>query len=187
MAATKSSTVNAMRPVHARVRAAASPVLSLAVALALGGCGSKSLGTQATAKDFNRHNFSNPTKIDNKWLPMVPGTQLVYEGHSNLGGGLRPHRVVFTVTDLTKVIDGIRTRAVWDRDFHEGRLEEAELAFFAQDNDGNIWALGEYPEEHDSHGRLAWAPNTWIVGANAKPGINIRGNPRLGTSDYSHG
>jgi hypothetical protein len=142
---------------------------------------------QATEKDFNRENFSNPTRIDNKWLPMAPGTEYVYRGRSNLGGGLRPHRLVMIVTDLTKVINGVRTVVVWDGDFHAGRLEEGELAFFAQDNDRNIWALGEYPEAYDKHGKFIDAPNTWIVGANAKPGINMRGSPRPVSSSYRQG
>ena len=32
---------------------------------------------------FDHDNFDNPTVIDNEWLPMVPGTRLVYEGFTN--------------------------------------------------------------------------------------------------------
>src|SRR6266545_7235372 len=68
--------------------------------------------------DFSSDNFSNPTKIDNTWSPLVPGTQFILEGQANRGGGLLPHRVVFTVTDLTKVINGVRTRVLWDVDYN---------------------------------------------------------------------
>jgi len=47
------------------------------------------------------------------------------------GSGRRPHQVVFTVTDLVRVINGVRTVVDWDRDINEGELEEAELAFQA--------------------------------------------------------
>jgi hypothetical protein len=51
------------------------------------------------------------------------------------------HRVVFTVTDLTKVINGVRTVVIFDRDYTDDRLLESELAFYAQDKDGNVWHL----------------------------------------------
>jgi hypothetical protein len=160
----------------------------LGLALGLGACGSRTVAARpSTAKDFNRGDFSEPAKIDNRWLPMTPGTQLTYEGRSNLGRGLRPHREVFIVTDLTKVIDGVRTLVIWDRDLQAGRLDEQELAFFAQDNRRNIWALGEYPEQYE-RGELQGAPGTWIAGRQgAKPGIHMRGDPRPGTSSYSQG
>ena len=75
--------------------------------------------------NFNRNNFSNPTKIDNRWLPLAPGTQFTLEGRADRGGGSLPHRVVFTITDLTKVINGVRAVVVWDRDINEGQLVEA--------------------------------------------------------------
>src|SRR3989304_4345726 len=49
------------------------------------------------AADFNATDFSNPTTIDNEWLPLVPGTQLILARLANRGGGLLPPPVVFTV------------------------------------------------------------------------------------------
>ena len=112
---------------------------------------------------FSPRKFSNPTRIDNNWLPLIPGTQVTLEGQADRGGGARPHRVVFTVTDLTKVIDGVRTVVIWDRDIVEGQIAESELAFFAQDMHGNVWNLGEYPEEFED-GQFSGAPSTWISG-----------------------
>jgi hypothetical protein len=177
------------RPRRVPVRTGASlAVLAVGIALGLGGCASPHpLPRQFTEKDFNRGSFAHPTRIANKWLPMAPGTELIYQGRSNLGHGLLPHREVLTVTDMTKLIDGVRTLIVWDRDFQAGKLDEGELAFFAQDNNRNIWALGEYPEEYE-HGQLQGAPDTWIAGRpDAMPGINMRGDPRPGTSSYGQG
>jgi hypothetical protein len=81
-------------------------------------------------EDFNPNNFSTPTKIDNQWFPLQPGTQHVYEGSTEEDGERIAHRVVFTVTDLTKVIDGVRTLVIWELDYrcarrrqHSSRLE----------------------------------------------------------------
>jgi hypothetical protein len=136
---------------------------------------------------FEDGNFSNPTRIDNKWLPLVPGTQFILSGRINAGGRRLPHRVVLTVTDLSKVIDGVRTVVLWDRDINAGSLAEAELAFEAQDDDGNVWNLGEYPEEYEG-GVFRGAPSTWISGvARAKAGIQMLAHPRVGTHSYLQG
>ena len=58
-------------------------------------------------------------------------------------------RIVSTVTDLSKMIVGVQTLVLWERDYTAGELGESEIAFFAQDNvaqdnAGNVWELGEY-------------------------------------------
>ena len=106
--------------------------------------------------------FGDPTTIDNAWFPMPPGTQLVLQGKANADDGRVTRKVVFTVTDLTKVIDGVRSVVVYEQDYTAGVLEEAELSFFAQDDDGTVWLMGEYPEEYDE-GKFVKAP-TWISG-----------------------
>jgi hypothetical protein len=92
---------------------------------------------------------------------------------------------VFTVTDLTKVIDGVRTVVAWDQDFVDGQLEEAEILFIAQDNDGAIWNFGEYPEEY-SDGKVVATP-CWLHGVNGKAGIYMPAKPKLGDPSYSQG
>ena len=141
----------------------------------------------ATTVPLEPANFSDPTRIDNPYFPMVPGTQLVLEGEANRGGGLLAHRVFITITDLTKMIDGIRTRVVWERDVNEGVLQETEIAFFAQDDDGNLWNLGEYPEEYEGRTFLG-VPSTWISGHDgAEGGIHVQGDPMVSTPAYVAG
>lgn len=141
----------------------------------------------ASADDFDPARFPDPTTIDNRWVPLVPGTRFVYEGKADIGDGLRPHRVVTTVTDLTKVVGGVRTLVVWDRDYQDGRLIESELAFEAQDADGNVWNLGEYPEEYE-RGRFQGAPSTWITGVDgATAGLLMQRDPAPNTPEYREG
>jgi hypothetical protein len=122
---------------------------------------------------FDPAQFGSSTVIDNEYLPLTPGTQLVLEGRANRTGELLPHTVTLTVTDLIKVVDGVPSRVAWDVDENEGEVVEAELAFFAQDDDGNVWNLGEYPEEYED-GFFLGAPNTWIAGlADAEAGIHM--------------
>jgi hypothetical protein len=67
----------------------------------------------------------------------------VFEGSAIDDGERISRRVVSTVTDLSKEINGLDTIVVWERDYSEGELVEAELAFFAQDDYGNVWHMGE--------------------------------------------
>lgn len=135
---------------------------------------------------FDPAQFSNSATIDNAWFPLTPGTQLTYEGFTVDDEGKQlPHRFVQTVSDMTKVIDGVRTVVVWDQDFEDGVLVEAELAFNAQSDAGEVWRLGEYPEVYEG-GEIVETP-TWISGiAGARPGITMRKDPQLGPS-YSQG
>lgn len=130
--------------------------------------------------------FTHPTRIDNPFFPLTPGTTWVYEGSVTEEGETTPHRIVFTVSSLTKTIDDVRTRVVWDVDYADGELEEAELAFFAQDDDGNVWNFGEYPEEY-ADGRFEGAPSLWITGmGGAKGGLHMRADPAVGDA-YEEG
>jgi len=115
--------------------------------------------------------------VNNKYYPLVPGAQLVLEGEATRAAGRQPHRLVLTVTDLTKVIDGVTTRVIWDVDTNDGVLAEAELAFHAQDDHGNVWNLGEYPEEYEG-GAFKGAPSTWLTGfRKAEAGIIMPADP----------
>ena len=129
--------------------------------------------------DFDASNFDNSTVIDNKWSPMQPGTFWVYEGTALDGGESVDRRIEFTVTDLVKEIDGVRTVVAWIEDYNNGELIEKEIAFYAQDKDGNVWYFGEHPEDYEA-GKFVEAP-TWIAGiADAKPGIKMLSDPQLG-------
>ena len=139
-------------------------------------------------RQIDAKNFDNPTDIDNPWYPMKPGMRFVWEGTSvDDEGEEESHRVIFTVTDLTKKIGGIETVVCWDQDIVDGEeLVESEIVFFAQDNDGAIWSLGEYPEEYEDD-EFVEAP-CWIHGfRRAKAGILIPANPSVGTPRFSQG
>jgi hypothetical protein len=178
-----------------RLRVVLAAVTSTIVVLALGSCerqepmplaASAAVAKVVTEKDYDQKRFSNPTMIDNRWFPLEPGMQLAYEGSAVEDGRSVQRRVVFTVTDLVKVIDGIPTVMIWDRDYSAGELVEAELAFFAQDDDGHVWHLGQYPEEYED-GELVAAP-AWIAGLRgAKPGLAMKASPQPGMPSYSQG
>ena len=137
-------------------------------------------------EDFDPDNFDRSTNIDNEWLPMQPGTQWVYEGVTVEDDESIPQRVEFTVTDLTKEIAGVRTVVAWIVDISDDQVVEQEIAFYAQDNDGDVWYLGEHPEEYED-GEFIDAP-TWIAGVDGSiPGIKMKAEPQQGTPAYFQG
>jgi len=143
--------------------------------------------TEQKLETFDSSSFNRSIPIDNEWMPLKPGTRYVYEGTTIEDDGTAvPHKVVIHVTDLTKVIGGVRTTITWDLDYSDGELVEAELAFFAQDSSGTVWRMGEYPEEYES-GKFVAAP-AWIHGfADARAGIMMHAKPALGTPSYAEG
>ena len=137
-------------------------------------------------EDFDPGNFDHSAIIDNPWLPLKPGTQWVLDGTSTEADETLAHRIEFIVTDLTKEIEGVPTVVAWIADYSDDELVEKEIAFYAQDNDGNVWFLGEHPEEYED-GQLVDAP-TWIAGIEgARAGIAMKADPQLGMPSYPQG
>ena len=156
---------------------------------ASGSADAEALGPPAsiTAEDYDPAFFDERSVvIDNRWFPMTPGTQYVYAGSTLEGDERVRHRDVFTITDLTKTIDGVHTLIVWDRDYSGGKLVETELAMFAQDTAGNIWHFGQYPEEYEGK-RFVKAP-AWVAGfEGARTGITIKADPQQDSPSYEQG
>jgi hypothetical protein len=137
---------------------------------------------------LNSGNFSHPLKIDNKWRPLKPGTQLVFTGtkideedHEQL------YELVITVTDLVKEIQGIESAVVLEQYSTGHKLEISRLAFHAQDNVGNVWLLGEASEFFDENVKLIGA-RMWAAGLRGSlAGISIPAKPAKGMASYSSG
>jgi len=157
------------------------------VFLLLVGGQARAADDEAAYEKFDASNFDRSTTIDNPWLPLKPGQRFTWDGFTIDEEGTEEARsVVFTVTDLTKVIGGVRTVVCWDRDIVDGELEETEILFAAQDNDGTVWLMGEYPEEYDGK-QFVEAP-CWIHGIqDAKAGTMMPANPKVGSGTYSQG
>jgi hypothetical protein len=146
--------------------------------------GSQELCGPGSALKFNRSAFPEKPVINNQWLTLKPGMQYTTTGKVISPDGTSTRKVVSTVTGLTKVIDGVKTIVVWDRDYSDGELVESELAFFAQTAKGTVWLFGEYPEEYEN-GKLIGAPSTFISGLDkARAGIAMQAEPHRNTPAY---
>ncbi|XAS62661.1 hypothetical protein ACOM2C_04015 [Pseudarthrobacter sp. So.54] len=145
---------------------------------------SQQLCGPGSAIRFDRDSYPSSPRIDNKWFPLTPGMQYTTTGTVTDADGTVAHKVVHTVTGLTKVIDGVKTLVMWDRDYSGGVLAESELAFFAQSDKGDVWLFGEYPEEYEN-GKLVGAPSTFISGIDrARAGTAMQARPHRNTPAY---
>ena len=151
-----------------------------------GAMAQKSKATEDTLEAFDQNNFDRSANVEHKWFPLQPGMQWVYNGFSQEDKKRVPVRVVQTVTDLTKVINGVRSIVVWDVDYSDGKLHESEIVFFAQDKDGNVWQLGELRETYDEKEFVGG--RAWLAGIDgSRAGIMMKADPRPGTPSYSEG
>jgi hypothetical protein len=116
----------------------------------------------------------------NEWLPLTPGLQWVRQGSTEVGHRPIPHRVVSTVTDVTRRIAGVQTLVVLDQDVDAGQVAQQSLDYFATDTRGNVWYLGGYTEQYEG-GRFVSAQDAWLAGTRgAKAGVLMPANPRPG-------
>ena len=146
-------------------------------------------GQEERNENFDASKFSNPTQINSPWYPMKPGTRMTFEGTSVTDEGQTIKRKMqVNVTDLTKTIGGIKSVVSYDLDWAKGGLVEAELACLSQDDDGNVWLMGEYPEEYDNGDGVITGNPAWFHGIDdALAGILVPGKPELGTPSYAQG
>ena len=137
---------------------------------------------------LNPQSFPASPNVTSSFNPLVPGTQTFLDGVVIDKSGVKhPHRITDTITDLTKVVDGVHTILIYEQDTQDNQLQESELWFGAQDNSGQVWLFGEYPEEY-SNGQVTGAPATWLSSvAGAHAGIIMLANPQTGTPTYRQG
>lgn len=132
------------------------------------------LPSQAITIPFSKSNFHNPLKIDNKYLPLNPGTAMIYNGTSDGD----PTRDIFVVTNDTKEIAGITTRVVHDDGYVKSDHEETTNDWFAQDDSGNVWYMGEFTTDLSNKGSHE---GSWEAGVKgAKAGIVMQAEPKVG-------
>jgi hypothetical protein len=116
-------------------------------------------------------------RIDNRYLPTLPGSSYVYRGTE--GGD--EQRDVVEVTYETKSILGVAAVVVRDTvSDRRGRLIEQTLDWFAQDTAGNVWYLGEDSKDYEN-GQVVSTEGSWEAGVGgAQPGIIMQAQPRKG-------
>ena len=118
-------------------------------------------------------------QIDNPYWPMAPGSAWVYE-ETDAEGNVQ--RVEVTVTERARSILGIAATVVHDVVTENGVVREDTWDWYAQDESGNVWYLGEDTKEFED-GKVVSTKGSWEAGRDgAQPGIVIPAQPEVGMS-----
>lgn len=186
-------TLNTRHPMPWVVWKKAAAVLLLgASALLLQACSSSKSSPDtdslpATVPNFKAATFTQPSKITNRYFPHAAGSERLYAIETEDG-----LVTVFTeVLNETRMVAGVEARVVRHREYLDSVITEDNHAWYAQDDAGNVWYLGESVDkyEYDDQGALievthegAWEAGKDIAGEGtlANPGYLMKAAPQVG-------
>jgi hypothetical protein len=125
--------------------------------------------------DVKRENFTSTGRND--FFILEPGYQLTLEGNGE--------RLVITVLDETKTVDGVETRIVEEREWSDGKLAEVSRNFFAIDKATNdAYYFGEEVADYKD-GKIVGHSGEWASGENgARYGLIMPARPTVGQKAY---
>lgn len=123
--------------------------------------------------------FSSTGRSD--YFILEPGAQLVLEQRD----GRDKVQLVVTVLDETKIVDGIETRVVEEKESENGEIVEISRNYFAicgQTKD--VFYFGETVDFYQD-GEVSNHEGSWLAGVDgAKAGIIMPGKPEIGMKYY---
>lgn len=174
----------------------------LAVALlcclvALAGCGAEDPTTRSTdepgtattsdAPGADLPQSDEPVDLDpadftadvtNPWFPLKPRTRWIYRETTEDGEVVQ---VVVTATSVTREIaNEVTARVVRDTVTLDGETIEDTLDWYAQDEDGTVWYLGEDTAEFEN-GKITTRAGSFEAGVDgALAGVIMPASPEVG-------
>jgi hypothetical protein len=170
------------------MRAAATPTMALAAALTLSGCQAATpTPSPAPPDSTGLPQGGDPVELDPadftaditpEYWPMRPGTRWAYREVDEEGHVLT---VTITVSTETKrIANGVTARVVRDTVTEDGELVEDTFDWYAQDDEGTVWYLGEDTAEFED-GEVSSRAGSFEAGVDgALPGVILPGEPTDG-------
>lgn len=113
----------------------------------------------------------------NRYFFLWPGYRLVLRhGEETL---------VISVLEETKLVDGVKTRVVEERETKDGRLVEVSRNYFAiSRRTGDVYYFGETVDSYKD-GKVSGHEGSWLAGVNgATFGLMMPGRPIVGDKYY---
>ncbi|MFA6563405.1 MAG: hypothetical protein WCV00_15975 [Verrucomicrobiia bacterium] len=123
----------------------------------------------------NKADFSDIGK--NPYFLLWPGHRLfLRDGKATL---------VISVLNETKVVDGVKTRVVEEREMKDGKLAEVSRNYFAiSKTTGDVYYFGEDVDTYEN-GKVTGHEGSWLAGVNgATSGLMMPGMPAVGDRYY---
>lgn len=127
--------------------------------------------------DFGVANCKMSTTGRSDYFVLEPGFQLV------LGKG--SVKLQIKVLDETKVVNGVTTRVVEEREWDKDQLTEVSRNYYVMcEQTKDVLHFGEDVEVYEK-GKFVKTQGTWIAGTNGnRPGLLVSGNPKLNMKYY---
>lgn len=157
--------------------------LALSLVLAAGTFSVNSYGSidEEWQSEFNLEDCELSPTGENSYFFLQPGYQLTLEGEED-GEAVR---LIVTVLNETKTVDGIETRVVEERESVDEELVEVSRNYFAICTETNdIFYFGEEVDDYED-GEIVSHEGEWEAGVDdARAGMIIPANPVVGMKYY---
>lgn len=153
-------------------------ILILALSLSVAACKKDERKIDKTYNpEILPQHFTSSTALTNPYFTFEAGKTYIYEGQTEDG---LEHTEVRRLEN-TRVVMGITCVVVNDKVWLNGTLIEDTDDWYAQDNDGNVWYMGEDVDNFNNDGTFKDHGGAWEAGVDgAKPGIVMPANPQVG-------
>ena len=115
------------------------------------------------------------------YFVLEPGFVAVFEGKEEGESTV----LTITVTNKTKMVDGVETRVVEEKEVSNGQTKEVSLNYFAiSKTTGDVYYFGEDSDTYKG-GKVASHEGSWLSGvAGAHFGLALPGKPKVGDAYY---
>jgi len=109
---------------------------------------------------------------------LEPGYRLYFKGEDG--------DLTITVLNETKMVDGVETRVVEERETEGGKLVEVSRNYFAiSKRTSAVFYFGEDVDMYDKSGKISGHGGAWYAGVDgARAGLMVPGLPLLGARYY---
>lgn len=153
-------------------------ILVAAGILALSTTGAQGMGSKTSwQEEFSISKCNMLTTGRNPYFVLEPGFQLVLEGGDT--------KLQITVLEETKMVDGVATRVVEEKEWKDGELYEIAMNYFALcEQTKDVFYFGEDVDFYEN-GKVVKHDGSWLAGKDGnRAGLLMPGMPTLKMKFY---
>jgi hypothetical protein len=160
-----------------RIRWIAVVLLVVGLAVVCPAQGTKKAGGQEWRETFTVDKANLADTGRNSYFVLEPGYRLTFENGKDT--------LIVTVLDETKMVDGVKTRIVEERETSGGKLAEVSRNYLVIDRTTHdLYYFGEDVDEYKD-GKVTGHEGAWLSGVNgARFGLMMPANPKPGDKYY---
>jgi hypothetical protein len=151
--------------------------MAMLAAFGLSGCDDTILGGSSYQREFALAKCTMSPTGRSRYFVLEPGFQLVLEGDDT--------KVLISVLDETKIVDGVKTRVLEEKEWKDGKLYEVARNYFAMcPRTKDVFYFGEDVDFYEN-GKVVKHDGSWLAGKDGnKAGLIMAGAPKVGMKYY---